>query len=338
MYVKNAKLFSLLLLFFILLAANPTYLSHVHADLVITVTTDKQLYGLITPGEAVHIIGNLALNDLPVPDGLVSLQVNTRIGALIYRTFNTGTTYNWTRPIEITDAYIGNDIGTPLASAKRGSTVWIWIWYKNNLETPVHTAIAFTIYTLSKIPLFAFVPQTYDVSPDGPWFTAYQWQVPANAELGTATIYASAFSDFPANEGVPYCPEKSSTFTIQSATSSTTQQSSQPIHVAYESGTFNTSFYISSKGGRLGNYTIYVNSFYLGVQGSSSKRFEVMLLGDIFTDGVVDVSDLVLMVTAVPSTPDSPNWNPKAELTGDGIVDVSDQVVLINNIGNYGSY
>jgi hypothetical protein len=38
--------------------------------------------------------------------------------------------------------------------------------------------------------------------------------LPTNAVVGPATVYANAFSDFPWNGGVPYCPEVSGTFSI----------------------------------------------------------------------------------------------------------------------------
>jgi hypothetical protein len=39
--------------------------------------------------------------------------------------------------------------------------------------------------------------------------------MPTNAAVGTATVYANAFSDYPWNGGVPYCPEAYNTFQIK---------------------------------------------------------------------------------------------------------------------------
>jgi len=319
--------------------ANSVLISY-QASLKITVTTDKQVYKVTTTGATVQVTGNLTLNNIPISDGLIALQINTPIAGFIYRTLLTGTVPTWTHYIDIVDAYIGDASGNHLTNVKRGATIWIWIWYKNNLAIPVYTAIAFTIYSSSNIPLFGFDLGTNPVPPGGPWLSAYSWQVPSGADLGTAAIYASAFSDSPQNHGVPYCPEKSSTFNIISSKTSTMQHSSETVQVAYENGTYSSSFYIPPNGGTLGNYTAYVASYYQGVQVSASTKFEVKLLGDIYRDGKVDISDLVKILLAIPSLPGYPNWNPEADLNDppDNKVDVSDLTILINNIGNYGTY
>jgi len=338
MKVKKISFHLILFLFPIILTSNLTQLSYPQSTLNITVTTDKQVYKVPKPGETVQISGNLTLNDLPVSDALVALQINTRIGAFIYRTLHTGTIPTYTYYIEILDAYIGNSLGDPLTNVKRGSTVWIWIHFQNNLAEEVYTVIAYTIYSATGSPLFAFAPVAYNVPPGGPFFSVYSWEIPSDAELGTATIYASAFSEFPKNGGVPYCPEKSSTFNIISSETSTTQHISNTVQFAYEEGTFNSSFYIPSKGGRLGNYTIYVNSHYLGQNATDTMTFEVKLLGDIDRDGFVKIGDIVSVINHYGTTPSSPNWDPNADVNGDGKVYIDDIVITINNFGNSGTY
>lgn len=38
--------------------------------------------------------------------------------------------------------------------------------------------------------------------------------IPATAHLGSATVYANAYTDWPHKGGIPYCPEASATFQI----------------------------------------------------------------------------------------------------------------------------
>jgi hypothetical protein len=337
MNVKKIGFPPLLFLSFLIVTASFTQLSYSQPVLNITVTTDKQVYKIPNAGETVQINGNLTRNGSPVFNGLVALQVNTRIGAFIYRTLHTGMipTEEW--KIEILSAYIGDSSGNPLTDVKRGSTIWIWIWYQNNLQDTVYTVIAFTIYSANGIPLFAYAPVAYSVPSGGPWYSAYSWMIPSDAELGVAEICASAFSDYPEYGGVPHCPEKSSTFNIISSATSTIQHTSKTVQLTQEIGTFNSSFYIPSKGGRLGNYTIYVNSYY-GGQASDSTKFEVILLGDANRDGKVSVADLVRTVNAVPSIPGDDNWDPNADINGDNKVNVADVVIIVDNIGNIGTY
>lgn len=56
-------------------------------------------------------------------------------------------------------------------------------------------------------------------------------------------------------------------------------------------------------------------------------------LGDVNADGVIDGTDLALIQVAYGSTPESPNWNPAADLNGDGVVNILDVVTCSSNQG-----
>lgn len=59
----------------------------------------------------------------------------------------------------------------------------------------------------------------------------------------------------------------------------------------------------------------------------------VTVLGDINGDLSVNVSDLSDAGKAYGSTPNSPSWNPEADINNDGIVDKSDLEILSNHYG-----
>jgi parallel beta-helix repeat protein len=58
----------------------------------------------------------------------------------------------------------------------------------------------------------------------------------------------------------------------------------------------------------------------------------VTIPGDVNGDHVVDISDLVITVNAIPSAPGWPNWNPNVDINGDGACDISDLVICVGNI------
>jgi len=60
----------------------------------------------------------------------------------------------------------------------------------------------------------------------------------------------------------------------------------------------------------------------------------VSIAGDVNGDRLVDISDLVITVGAIPSTPTiNPEiWNPNADINGDGVCDISDLVICVGNI------
>jgi parallel beta-helix repeat protein len=56
------------------------------------------------------------------------------------------------------------------------------------------------------------------------------------------------------------------------------------------------------------------------------------LVGDVNEDGKVDVSDLIIMVNAIPSVSGMSNWNPNTDINNDGLCDVADLVKCIAHI------
>ena len=311
--------------------------AQISSTLNINVMTNKSVYNV---GEGVQIYGNLTLNGSPVPDGLVALEIrDPKSVSFVYRTLPTGTvpTDGW--KIEVTKVFPGDDKGNQLYTVKRETSIYIWIFYQNNHNESVYTTLAFTIYDAKGVPMFAIPPIAGLVKPGGPYFSSRQWTVPSDAELGNATIYACAFTQLPHDGGTPHCPEKSETFTITTATAtSTVTSTSQSAYLSAIEGNYGSSFTLARKGGRLGNYTVYVASSYNEQQATDTIKFEVILLGDINRDGVVNVKDYILIKKAIGSYPGHPNWNPNADLNNDNVVNVKDFVILKKNIGNSGVY
>ena len=58
-----------------------------------------------------------------------------------------------------------------------------------------------------------------------------------------------------------------------------------------------------------------------------------ILLGDINSDGIVDIFDVVSAALAFGSTPGDSNWNQAADLNNDGVVDIFDIVLIATNFG-----
>lgn len=87
-----------------------------------------------------------------------------------------------------------------------------------------------------------------------------------------------------------------------------------------------------------GNYTISANA--TTVIGETYKDDNtlanwwvfVTIQGDVNGDRKVEISDLIIMVNAIPSAPGWPNWNPNADINDDGFVDLADIVKCIKNI------
>jgi hypothetical protein len=88
------------------------------------------------------------------------------------------------------------------------------------------------------------------------------------------------------------------------------------------------------------NYTISAEAVPLPFELDLTDNFlsdgtvKIKLMGDLNSDGKVDIKDLVLLVKAFGSYPGHPRWDPNADLNGDNKVDIKDLVLLIKAYGD----
>lgn len=160
--------------------------------------------------------------------------------------------------IEIIDTFIADFYGRPVSQVKRGSMYFIWVRFKNNMPNPINANITYTIYDSSDSPLHSdrFAQK---VPPGGPYEFVSAFTVPSDAALGTAKIYANAYTNLPQDKGFPHCPEKLSSFEI---TSSNAGQRAFTLRIAQQSEShYSTSFYLKT-GMPTGTYTVHVTAFY----------------------------------------------------------------------------
>jgi hypothetical protein len=155
-------------------------------------------------------------------------------------------------------------------------------------------------------------------------------EVEAGMASGTYTFYASVFDNYPRNSGLPYCPERTVSFTV---TASSTYNSQFSL---LQAGIYQTSYYIPSQQARLGNFTAYVSAYYRGITATASTTFKVILKGDINNDKTVNFLDAILLGAAYGAGPEDPNWNPNADLNHDNIINYLDAIILGANYGNTG--
>ena len=89
-----------------------------------------------------------------------------------------------------------------------------------------------------------------------------------------------------------------------------------------------------------GNYTI--KAYAWPVQNETDTEDNtlpdgwviVTIAGDVNGDHLVDISDLVITVGTIPSSPtiNPENWNPNADINSDGVCDISDLIICVGNI------
>jgi hypothetical protein len=319
--------FTILLTFLILTSLVPM---SAQTSLILTVQTDKTKYNL---GDTLAFNGTLTQDGVPVPNGLIAIQIVDPIGdPLVFRTVNTGTEpqHNWL--VEILSVVPSDEVGTPKTSFRRGTTAPFKVTLNNTSGEPKNVILVLNCYYIVsyETPFIAIVCFEGSI-PSGSLAFILPVIIPDNAPICTAKVYVNAYIELPEDVGYPYCPEKAATFSITGSTTSSQAVGYEASQTS--SGTFSVTLNLPDLNIRVGSYTLYASTIFSGTQAFAYDSFEVILLGDVNGDKTVDIFDAVLLAKASGTTPESPNWDPRCDLNDDGIVDIFDAVLLSANAG-----
>jgi hypothetical protein len=124
----------------------------------------------------------------------------------------------------------------------------------------------------------------------------------------------------------------SETFTV-TAYVNTTSVASQNVTLSSGNSTTIT-FMWNSASFAYGNYTIRAYAWPVPSETDTADNnftdgiVYVGIPGDLNGDGVVDISDAILLSASFLAQPGDSNWNPNADINNDGIVDISDAIIL----------
>ncbi len=85
------------------------------------------------------------------------------------------------------------------------------------------------------------------------------------------------------------------------------------------------------------NITTHVDTANDTISGETSSlsmfTLVIPILGDINSDGIVDIYDAITLASAFGSRPGSSNWNYSADINSDGGIDIYDAIILAGNYG-----
>ncbi len=321
---KAFCIYAILAIILFAILASPSYASTIQIGL----TIDKQVYNL---NETVHITGNLTEDGVIVDNSTVAVQINDPAGEpVVLRTLNTGTKTTDTNmtKVVILDLHTIDSMGRNQTLFNRGTTVYVEITGKNKDYLDHTVRGAFYIQYSDNSPFMAFFPFLINVSAQQEFQHVTSIPIPYGAPQGETVIYASLFSDYPSLGGLAYCKEKRASFYIQSTSPAATQQS-QVFDM-----TFKTPKYYA----RLGNYTVYTRAYYRFQLTTNIKGFKLVLLGDLYKDGKIDMRDVGMLCSLYGTRTGDPRWNPDADLDASGRVDMRDVGLQCANFGASGSY
>lgn len=180
----------------------------------------------------------------------------------------------------LSDAWV-TEIGDPNYNPKAdlNNDGYINVWDLSLLsdywlnEAPVlRVYLTMTMYDGENSPLITDLA-SFQIAPGASQTLMPQFQIPQTASTGNAAVYACAFTNFPKQGGIPYCPEGSKAFQITGSMSLSLNEPSS-YQTTATSGNYNSTFKIPTNA-YLGTYTVYVSSSYQQKQATDNTTFEV---------------------------------------------------------------
>jgi len=224
--------------------------------------------------ESVNAYINLTENETPCPDGLVGLQIdNAKNTPLVIRTLN-GSSIQDSWEVEILELTPCDNSGNPKTEFKRGSLAYFNITVENHSMQPLNVLTVVNVYDRYMVP-FDYASLSGSVVGGAVDWVKLQIAIPDDAPIGDAIAYASVYSDWPSQEGFPYCPEKSACFRI---TDGATYTGTDIIPAVNFPKAGNITHYLAhrlSPNPNVGTYTVYATSQYNIEEISTARTFEV---------------------------------------------------------------
>jgi hypothetical protein len=319
---KSKSLPSLTLLDMLLTVLISFYVIHlVRAPVLdIQLTINKETYNV---GDPVIITANATLDGQPYPTVIAVEIRDPNDNMYLIRTITTGNLSGGYWKINITELYASDNKGNPKNIFNKGTMAYVTYCLKNIDVVTHHIKIALYIQYSDNSPLIALYTFDGDIEGEQQIRTITSLPIPDTAISGEAKIFLGVFDDSPKNGGAAYCPEKTASFYIDSTTPTFPNQPE----------TFSLKFSLPKKDVKLGNHTVYATAKYYIQKSFRSKKFQVILIGDIVKDGIINVRDINACINLFQTTPNSPNWNPDADVDKSEKVDIRDITFIILHFG-----
>jgi len=154
-------------------------------------------------------------NTTDIAGGYYSISANASIVSGETRTANNNFidgTITVTSPLRIVEVIPCNQTGYPKGTFKLGTLAFFKVTINSSALILQNTLITINLYDNDSITISVESIQ----GPLLPSTSTYIFglSIPSTATIGTATIYACAYTDWPSQGGFPHCPEMSATLEI----------------------------------------------------------------------------------------------------------------------------
>jgi len=298
-------------------------------QLEITVSTDKSAYGY---REAVTVYGNVTFEGQPVENGIVGIQIEDPANRTIaLRTVPHGNpSGSWT--VEVISVISCDGSGNPKSNFNRNTFAYFKATVKNNAISSRNALVSINIYDIDFTPI-GIAWQQQVIPPNGqttymPAIYLDEW-----VSTGSALACANVYTEWPKNNGYPYCPEKTANFSITTTTAAT--YSNEPAFQSdgYYEGVFRVP---PEEAPYSGTYFVAVGAWSAGWKAFQNTTFtvEYQVPADFDHNHEIEIYDVIKVTGIYGAKSGDPNWNPEIDLRPDGEIGIYD---VVRVTGIYGT-
>jgi len=116
--------------------------------------------------------------------------------------------------VEVVQAETVDIYGNTKTSFTKGEHIYLNITLRNIAFTPKEATVTIVVCDECGVPIGYVMLHNWLIPPGTTQIFIIDLQIPQWTHVGMATIYANVYTDTPAQQGTPICPEISTTFLI----------------------------------------------------------------------------------------------------------------------------
>ena len=279
--------------------------------------------------EIVNVTGSFYFEGEPVEGALVAVKIEEIGGNIkLIRTVPIGNiSQEWN--LDIISIIPCDQYGRPKTNFYRNGDFFVNVTVRNKL--PVDRKIILTAVCADVDLTFLGINWlAANIAANSVLGAIFNIWLPEWSSTGTGIVWVSLLSDWPENNGYPYCPERTATFNILSRSSSSLSSTFTTLFDALENPkAYRASFRLPPiKPPYNANFTVHVGAYYNGWTAFCNTTFQVKYKypEDYNYNFQIDIYDVVKVTVIYAKGSTDPQWNPQLDFQPDGRINIYDVV------------
>jgi hypothetical protein len=280
--------------------------------------------------EIVNVTGSFYFNGEPVEGALVAVEVKEIGGTLkVLRTAPTGNiSEDWS--LDIISIIPCDQNGKPKTNFYRNGDFFVNVTVQNKMIVDRSILLIAIAADVDSTPLgINWVKAS--VAANSVLGVIFNIWLPDWSSTGTGKVWVNLLTEWPENNGYPYCPERTANFNIISSTSSSSESSTTSQEGIQSPTEYRASFRLPPRAAPYNaNFSVHVGAYYNGWTAFQSTTFQAKYKypEDYDYNFEINIYDVVKVTSIYAKKSGQPGWNPQLDFLPDGRIGVNDVVLV----------